>query len=287
MFIANVYRQDWPWEGYTTSLSFHYNHDHRGVHFDDNGFLVSPKPVGLAETNEVQSYYFGWAGEGHIGSWNVTHALYRVFGEEDSNEFAARDVDIDAHLAAFEVSRDFDWWRPRIYTLFASGDDDPRDGNGEGFDAILDAPNFAGGEFSYFDSQAIRLLGVNLTNAFSPLPDLQSNKFEGQSNFVNPGLLLVGGALQAELTPKWRGQVGANYMRFQETEVLEAYLQLPDIEKEIGLEFYLGTQYRPLLTNNVIFNVGASVLLPGDGFQRIYQSDETLYTVFIQMILTW
>ena len=78
VFIANVFRQDWPWLGYISSLSFHYNHDDRGFHFDDNGFLVSPAPVGIAQENEINSYYLGWAGEGHIGRLNVTHAFYPV-----------------------------------------------------------------------------------------------------------------------------------------------------------------------------------------------------------------
>jgi hypothetical protein len=285
--IANVFRQDWPWPGYTTSLSVHYNHDERGAHFDDNGFLVSPKPVGLARENEVESYYLGWAGEGHVGRWNVTHALYQALGEEEQNEFAAREVDIDAQLVALELSRDFDWWRPRVYGLWASGDDDANDGDAEGFDAIVDSTSFAGGEFSFFNSQAIKLLGVNLTNPGSFLPDLQSSKFEGQSNFVNPGLLLVGFALQAELTPRWRGQTGINYLRFDETAVLESYLELPRVERDIGVELFAGTQFRPLLTNNVIVNIGVSGLQPGNGFERIYQDDETLYTVFVQTLLNW
>ena len=287
VFIANVFRQDWPWLGYISSLSFHYNHDDRGFHFDDNGFLVSPAPVGIAQENEINSYYLGWAGEGHIGRLNVTHAFYQALGEEDQNAFAARDVDINAQFAALEVSYDIDWYRLRLYGMYASGDDDTRDGDAEGFDAIFDAPNFAGGEFSYFNSQAIRLLGVNLTQAFSHLPDLQTSKFEGQSNFVNPGLNLVGAAVNAELTPTTRLQVGANYMRFDESDVLETYLELPEVEREIGLEYFLFFQYRPLLTNNIIFNVGASALIPGDGFERIYQSEETLYSVFLQMFLNY
>lgn len=287
VLVANVYRQDWPWSGFTSSLSFHYNHDERGVHFDDNGFLVSPKPVGLAQENEIHSYYLGWTGEGHVGRWNLTHALYQALGEEELNEFAARKVDVNAQLAALEISRDFDWWRPRLYGMWASGDDDADDSDAEGFDAIVDAPAFGGGESSFFNSQAIKLGGVNLTNPASFLPDLQSSKFEGQSNFVNPGLLMFGTAVQAELTPKWRGQIGLNYLHFQDTDVLETYLQLPEVENEIGLEAFLGTQYRPLLTNNVIISLGASALQPGDGFQRMFQDDETLYSVFVQTILTW
>jgi hypothetical protein len=285
--IANVYRQDWPVLGYTTSFSFHYNDDHRGTHFDDNGFLVSPAPIGLAREHEVESYYLGWAGDGRLGRFNVTNALYHAFGRDTDNPIAARETDIRALLGALEVSYDVDWMRLRAFGLWASGDDDARDGDAEGFDAILDAPNFAGGGLSFFNSQALRLLGVNLTNAGSPLPDLQSSQTEGQSNFVNPGLVLLGGAFDAELTPKWRGQIGASYLRFDESEVLETYLELDEVEKEIGTEIFLGTQYRPLLTNNVILSLGASALLPGAGFERIYQSDDVVYTTFFNLLLSW
>jgi hypothetical protein len=235
----------------------------------------------------VRSQYVGYSGEGHFGRFNVTSAFYQAFGTDTDNPFAARSVDIDAQLAALEVSYDIDWYRLRAFGLYTSGDDDPRDGSAEGFDAILDSPNFAGGGASLFNSQAIRLLGVNLTNAGSPLPDLQSSATEGQSNFVNPGLLLLGGAIDADLTPKWRGQLGASYLRFIETEVLETYLELPLVEKEIGTEIFCSTQYRPLLTNNVIFTVGLSALLPGAGLERIYQSDDAFFSTFVTALFSF
>ncbi len=287
VYIANLYRQDWPVLGYTTQFSFHYNHDDRGFHFDENGFLVSPAPIGRAQQNEIDAYYLGWTGEGHLGRINVTHALYQALGEEDNNPFAARDVDIDAQLAALELSYDIDWLRLRVFGLYASGDEDTRDGDAEGFDAIFDAPNFAGGELSFFNSQAIRLLGVNLTNLGSPLPDLQSSKFEGQSNFVNPGIFQVGGALDFELTPKWRGQVGGNYLHFVEVDPLEVYLEIPDIDREIGTELFVGTQYRPLLNNHVNILASLSGFWPGDGFERIYQSDSMLFAATVTLQLTW
>jgi len=285
--VANLYRQDWPVRGYTTQLSFHFSDDRRGFHFDDNGVLVTPAPIGLAQANEVRSYYVGWTGEGHLGRINVTHAFYQVFGEDTANAIAGRDVDIDAQMAALELSYDIDWLRPRLFGLYASGDDDPRDGDAEGFDAILDAPAFAGGEFSFFNSQAIRLLGVNLTNAGSPFADLQTSKTEGHANFVNPGLFLAGAALDAELTPKWRAVLGGSYLQFVETEVLETYLEIPQVERQIGIEAFFGTQYRPLLTNNVNVLVGVSALFPGAGFERIYQSDEVLYSFFVNTQFTW
>ncbi len=67
VLIANVYRQDWPVVGYTSSLSFHWNRDRRATEFDDNGFLVAPAPIGNFTPTHLDAYYLGWAGEGHFG----------------------------------------------------------------------------------------------------------------------------------------------------------------------------------------------------------------------------
>lgn len=285
--VANVYRQDWPVDGFTSSASVHYNHDDRGFEFDDNGGLVSPAPIGAARENVVESWYLGVAGEGHFGRWNTTVAAYQALGRDSFNPIAARETDIDAQFGALEVSCDIDWVRLRAFGLYASGDGDPRDGDAEGFDAILDSPNFAGGTLSFFNGQALRLLGVNLTNAGSPLPDLQSSQTQGKSNFVNPGLLQLGGAVDFELTPRWRAAVGGSYLVFDDTASLETYLELPEVEREIGAEFFAGTQYRPMLDNHLILSGGASLLVPGAGFARIYQSDEIVHSLFLNVILAY
>ena len=84
-----------------------------------------------------------------------------------------------------------------------------------------------------------------------------------------------------------RGQIGVNYLRFMETDTIEVFLEIPEVEKEIGVETFVGVQWRPWLTNNVLFIVGASALDPGEGFARIYQSDDMLYSTFFNMTLTF
>src|SRR5207302_8207964 len=103
-----------------------------------------------------------------------------------------------------EVSYDRDWARYRASFVYASGDSRPEDGSATGFDSIFDNPNFAGGPFSYFTRQAIRLTGsgVNLVNRNSLLPDLRTSKEQGQANFVNPALLVYNIGADFDLTPK-------------------------------------------------------------------------------------
>ena len=67
-----------------------------------------------------------------------------------------------------------------------------------------------------------------LTPPDSLLPDLRSSKDEGQANFVNPGIFLVNAGTDFDLTPKLRGFVNVNYLRFMRTEPLELLLfQVP------------------------------------------------------------
>ena len=73
-----------------------------------------------------------------------------------------------------------------------------------GFDTIFDDPNFAGGEFSYWQRQSIKLFGVNLVQRVSLVPNLRSSKIQGQSNFVNPGLQLINFGMDMEVAPKLR-----------------------------------------------------------------------------------
>lgn len=299
VIVANYYIQDsldydflpatWR-KGFTTQFSFHYSHDDQGakeLHFDKNGFLVRPDPIGSFTPHDVKVAYLGWAGDGHIGRLNLTHAFYWALGRDDFNALAGRRVTINAQMAAIEASIDYDWLRLRASFFWASGDRSPQDAEARGFDAIFDNPNFAGGPFSFWNRQAIRLMGVNLVNRNSLLPDLTASKIEGQANFVNPGLFLANIGLDADITPKLKSIFNANYLWFAHTESLELFLQQPNISREIGADVSLGIQYRPFLNNNVIFNFGAAAFWPGEGFRQIFESDKTLYSIFTTLTVTF
>jgi hypothetical protein len=299
VIVANYYWQDsldyqflpqtWR-KGYTTQVSVHYNHDDQGdqpLYFDKNGFLVRPDPVGSFTPHDVKAAYLGWSGDGHIGRLNLSHAAYWALGRDDFNPLAGQKVTVNAQMAALEASVDVDWLRFRTSALWASGDRSPKDREARGFDAILDNPNFAGGPFSFWNRQAIRLLGVNLVNRNSPFPDLTSSKTQGQANFVNPGLFLLNAGVDAEITPKLKAIFNASHLWFAHTEPLELFLQQSGIPREIGTDVSLGLQYRPYLNNNVIFNVGVSALRPGHGLAEIFESDDTLYAVFTTLTLTF
>jgi len=269
--IANYYRNDLIFPGYNANLSFHYNNDQASTEFDTNGFLVRPDPAGVYAEHAVKSYYLGWSGNGHINRYNVSHALYYVFGNDELNPIAGRPQRIDAFMGALELSYDRDWARFRCSYFFASGDNDPNDNRATGFDAIFDNPNFAGGEFSFWNRQQIKLFGVNLVQRQSLVPNLRSSKFQGQTNFVNPGLQLINFGIDADLTPKAKLITNANYLWFNQTESLETFVFQDGIGNQIGLDLSLGLEYRPLLNNNIIFVSGISGLIVGKGFRDLYQ----------------
>jgi hypothetical protein len=288
VYIANLYIQDFGTLGYTTSFSFHANRDRGALHYDHNGLLVRPAPIGLIVSNEVDAYYAGWSGNGHLGRLNLSHAFYQVFGHETTNPIAAQRVDINAQMAAAELSVDKDWLRLKGSFFFASGDDNPADAKARGFDAIVDIPVFAGGPFSIWNRQGLRLpqTGTGLVSPSSLLPTLRTNKDEGQANFVNPGLLLINGGVDVELTPKLRGFANVSYLRFVHTDSLRALLFQDPIHPAIGFDYGVGVQYRPPLSDNIVVVAGIAALALGRGMQDIYTRDH-LFSSFVNTRLVF
>ncbi|HUS33964.1 MAG TPA: hypothetical protein VM680_01310, partial [Verrucomicrobiae bacterium] len=275
VIIANLYRQDFLWKGYTAQVSFHANIDHGGTHYDRNGNIVRPAPIGTVRAHDVNAYYLGWAGDGHIGRFNISHAFYQILGTDSFNGLAGQGVDINAQMAAVELSFDRDWLRYKASFVYASGDADAEDSSANGFDTILDNPNFTGGPFSYWTRQGFNLGGtfVNLKQRGSLVPDLRTSKTQGQANFVNPGVFIYGLGIDAEITPKLRSFFNANYIRLAETDTIKTALLTDKADAEIGFDLSLGLQYRPLLSDNIIVSAGFGALIPGEGFKDIYKSN--------------
>jgi hypothetical protein len=300
VFIANYYRQDFLFPGYTQQASVHYSHDQPSFKFDRNDFLVRPDPAGVALPHEVNVMYLGLAGDGHMGRYNISHAFYWAMGQDSLNPIAGREQDIDAKMAAVELSYDRDWVRFRASYFYASGDTDVNDKYARGFDTIFDNANFAGGQFSFWQRQNIPLFGVNLVNRGSIVPDLRSSKIQGQSNFVNPGLQLVNFGMDFDVTPKLKVIANANHLWFDSTRVLEQFTFQNNIRSEIGFDLSVGTEYRPFLNDNVVLTGGFAALIPGRGFDDIYGIGDplrpfgdqkiespTLYSAFLEMALVF
>ena len=295
--LGNVYLQDFFLPGYTAEFVVAWNKDDASIHYDDNGFLVRPAPVGEVVSQNpgagpiphaIHVGYFGWLGSGHIRRINLTHAFYQAVGEDTFNPIAGRPVTVNAQLAAAEISYDRDWIRYRVSTFYTSGDADPRDGRARGFDSILDLDSFAGGLFSFWNREGFRLTGsgVLLTTPGSLIPSLRASKDEGQANFVNPGIFLANAGADFDITPKLKGFANLNFLRFERTEALTDVLFQAAIRHTIGVDYGAGVTYRPPLSENIVLTGGAAMLTPGEGFRDIYGA-HTLFSLFGSVKLTF
>ena len=250
-----------------------------------------PGWVGTFQQHKVEAYYLGWAGDGHINRINVNHAFYWVLGRDSMNPLAGKSQNINAQMGALELSYDRDWARFRSSIFWSSGDKNINDNTAGGFDSIFDNPNFAGGKFSYWQRQTIGLFGVNLVNRMSLVPDLRSSKFQGQSNFVNPGLFLYNIGADFDITPKLRVITNCNFLWFDQTNVLQQYIFQEKVHKRIGTDLSAGVEYRPFLNNNVILIGGVSGLIPGSGFNDLFSrtnsTSRNFFASFMEIDFTY
>ena len=292
--MANLFRQDFPVAGHTTQLSLIYNRNREGDrrHYNQNGFIERPAAIGDARGHDYDVGYVGLNGDGHFGRWNLSSSFYAAFGRDHYQPLAQRSNRIRAFFAAGELSRDFDWLRIRATGVFASGDRDPFDGKATGFDAILENPQIAGSDTSFWIRQAVPLIGgggVALSGRNGLLPSLRSSKDEGQSNFVNPGLLLLGIGADADLTPQLRVIGNLSRLRFVDTSSLSVLRNQSGISCDIGLDVSAALQYRPFMSQNVVLNASVAALIPGAGLRQLYDENRRgpQYSVLLNLLLSF
>ena len=302
VFIANVYRQDLPFPGITSQTTLIYNRNREAgeIHVDDNGFPVRPVLLGNLQPRDYDVFYLGYNADGHIGRVNVTSSFYGAFGHDTNSFFTGRPAKIQAFFAASELSYDIDWIRLRLSGLYASGDKKPYDNKETGFDAIFENPIFAGADTSYWIRQSIPFAGGGRAIAISQrngiLNDLRSSKEEGQSNFNNPGTMLLGVGGDFDVTPKLRISANVNHLWFQNTATLRALRNEGDIPKSIGFDYSLSAIYRPKMIQNVVFRLSGAILDPGKGMRDLFTSassfsggnrDKYYYSVLFNTILAF
>jgi len=293
IFVANVYYEDFPVLGFTLQGLVAYNRNREtSVEIDANGFRQRPAPMGNALPKDYDVVYLGLNGDGHIDRLNLTFSFYYATGEERPGSLTTfpQDSRISAFFAASEFSMDFDWYRLKAFGMFGSGDDDPGDDRSTAFDSIFDNPNFAGAETSYWSRQSVPLIfggGVALSGRNSLLNNLRTSKEQGQSNFVNPGIGLVGVGADFEVLPQLRLLANASWLTFVDTEPLEVLRQQAGIHRQIGFDLSAGIIYRPLFIENVVFQASTAFLVPGRGFKDLYPKDDVYYSTVANIILTY
>ncbi|WP_348631973.1 hypothetical protein [Pontixanthobacter sp. CEM42] len=296
LFIANAYRQDFLIPALTSQITVAYNRNREAddIQIDDNGFPVRPALLGNLRGREYDAFYVGYNADGRVGRINITASAYGVFGEDRNSFFTDRPADIRAFFAAAELSYDRDWARFRLSGAYASGDDDPYDDVEGGYDAVFENPIFAGADTSYWIRQTIPFAGggraVSVNNRNGLLNSLRPSKEQGQSNFNNPGLMLVGAGADFDLTPEFRLSANANHLWFENTSSLEALRNEGSIPKEIGFDLSAAAIWRPSAIQNVVFRLSGAALVSGKGFDDLFDNlgnTGTYYSVLANVILTY
>ena len=296
VFYANVYRQDLFIPSLTSQFTVVYNMNREkgDIEIDDNGFPVRPALLGTLRGRAYDVVYLGYNADGRIGRFNLTAALYGALGEDRNSFFTDRKADIRAFMGAAELSYDKDWMRFRLSGLYASGDGDPYDNTETGFDAIFENPVFAGADTSYWIRQTIpfagggRVISINGRNGI--LNSLRSSKEQGQSNFNNPGTMLIGAGADFDLTPEFRLSVNGNHLWFENTATLETLRNEGSIPKDIGWDLSASTIWRPKATQNIVARLSAAALLPGQGFRDLFDNqngDRNYYSVLANVVLSY
>ncbi|MCE3003099.1 MAG: hypothetical protein LW860_10425 [Xanthomonadaceae bacterium] len=280
VIVANLYRQDWPVLGYTSQATVVWNRNREDeFFFDSNGFIQRPASLGFEGLREYDAYYIGYNGDGHWKTLNFTVSGYYLFGD-NINTFTGRETDLDAGFFAAEVSKDYDWIRLRAQLAYSSGDDDPFDDKSQGFDAIFENPIFAGADTSYWIRQNIPLVGgglVTLSQRNGMIPNLRPSKEQGQSNFENPGLKLIGIGGDFDITALHRVSFNLNELWFDDTTTLEVARNQSPIDDRIGTDASVAWIWRPFMTQNIVLRLSGAALFPGDGIKDLYGSDEDIY----------
>lgn len=284
---ANVFFEDLLAEGYKIELTFQWAHDTAG--FAD--------VLGTQFDADVDAYYIGFNGEGRIGGLEVAHALYWMTGEDELNVLDGQFVtvgtvgaqDINAYMGAIEIAVPDDWRRYVFSALYASGDDDTFDGKGKGFDSVFDNPNFAGGAFGFFHRQAINAgniggNGIGLANTNSFYPNLRG-KAVNAPNSVNPGLIILHGGCEADLSNYWSVAFNAAYLHFAETGVLEDLSPVgASISSSLGIDLSIAAKYRPLGVDNFIVTPGIQALFSTGGLEDL-TGDDVLAALFVNAVI--
>ena len=183
-----------------------------------------PTRSACSQPHEVDVVYLGWAGDGHIDRFNITHQFYWALGHDTLNPMANQPQDDqrpDVRHRSCPTTATGSASAPRSSAPRATTTSTTR--HATGFDTILDDPNFAGGEFSYWQppgDPAVRRQPASSGSAWCPT--CVRARSRARANFVNPGLFLLNLGVDFELTPKLKLINNVNLLWFDTTNVARA-----------------------------------------------------------------
>ncbi len=122
------------------------------------------------------------------------------------------------------------------------------------------------------------------------LNNLRSSKEQGQSNFVNPGTMLLGVGADFDITAGLRVSANVNHLWFHRTDVLQALRIQGTIRRDIGWDISAAAVYRPRATQNLVFRLSGAILQAGTGFRDLFfnnDRDRQYYSILFNAILSY
>jgi hypothetical protein len=131
--------------------------------------------------------------------------------------------------------------------------------------------------------------GLAISGRNGILNSLRTSKEQGQSNFINPGTMLLGAGADADVLPELRLSANINHLWFEKKAVIETLRNQPLASNSIGWDMSVSSVYRPTFIQNIAFRASGAVLFGGKGFRDLFdtQHGKVFYTGLFNLILTY
>jgi hypothetical protein len=78
-------------------------------------------------------------------------------------------------------------------------------------------------------------------------------------------------------------------MQFLNTSSLSVLRNQGIVKKDIGWDISGAVQYRPFMSQNIVLNASAAMLVPGKGMKQLYDEDKrgNQYSLLVNLIVTY
>lgn len=272
--IARVTWEDFLAPGWNSEWTWHYNRERRKI-------------PGSSLRADHDTFYFGAAFNGHLGRFTFNPAVYFVGGNADQVVAGAPvEHSVRAWMGLLDWQYKLDYWNFRAGYLYASGDSDPTDTRDTGWDSISDGTALFGGPLSYWVGENIRFGRGDFVRGNSLFPSLRGAN--APANHINPGIHAFNGGVDVVLSPRFDFSANLNYLLFAARGAYTNRVVISD--RSAGLEENVFLRVKPFLreiNQNVIFDLGFSVLHPRQGLKAAFGTSDTVFSTFLALRLVY
>jgi hypothetical protein len=127
---------------------------------------------------------------------------------------------------------------------------------------------------------------IDLKQRDSLFPSLRSTADTGESDFTNPGLLLLGVGSDLDLAPTLRVSFDVDRLAFDRTDTLRALLNGATVSRNIGTDTSVDAIYRPFNSQNVIARLSVAKLFAVPAARNLVGGASPV-SMFLNLVLTY